>query len=152
MITFYKSMVANNDFITTMQAYLIVNVAVLDINDPPDFGSATIEIPTSEVREKQLNITESNAVQYLQLTMIGSIIRRVTAVDHDLSLNGVVSYALEPASQNTFSLNTFTGDLILQQTLDLQTTYQITITATVRIDLILIPYLTWLVAIFIGFR
>lgn len=31
------------------QAYLLVNVEVLDINDPPDFGSATLEIGTSVV-------------------------------------------------------------------------------------------------------
>ena len=71
-----------------------------------------------------------------QLTTVGTVIRRITAVDHDLSINGVVTYAMEqlsPSGQPTFTMNQFTGDLTLARSLDLQTTYQLRITATVSV-------------------
>ena len=65
---------------------------------------------------------------------MGDVITTLNAVDHDLSNNGLVVYSMQqlaPTGQNTFTLNEFTGDLVLAQSLDLQTSYQIRVTATV---------------------
>ncbi len=71
----------------------------------------------------------------MQVTSVGKVIATLMAIDHDLSGNGLVVYSMEQlvpiAPQGSFTVNQFTGDLVLALSLDLQTTYQIRVIATV---------------------
>ena len=69
-----------------------------------------------------------------QGTQIGTIIARFVAVDDDLSSNGVLVYSLSqssPPGAASFSIHPLTGDLMVIQTLNLNTMYEILVTATV---------------------
>ena len=73
-----------------------------------------------------------NAIQESQ---IGTIVSRLVAMDGDLSSNGVVSYTLQQLSPTnvaaSFTVHILTGDLIVTQSLDLATIYEVRVTATV---------------------
>ena len=71
----------------------------------------------------------------MQGTQIGTIIARFVAVDDDLSSNGALVYSLSqisPSGAASFSIHPLTGDLMIIQSLDLNTMYEIRVTAMVR--------------------
>lgn len=128
------------------KAYLFVVVEVRDINDAPEFASATIDTPVSEVSWKNLSVHcfplehywSYLCNEFLQTSVVGTVVTRIMAIDHDLSNNGVILYSLEQivpvsTSSNLFIINQFTGDLIVAQSLSLNTPYQLRITATVSV-------------------
>lgn len=113
---------------------------MLDVNDPPRFAQNNITIGTSEVNDvtmtsSNLEPTDSIVINMLQQgTQIGTIIARFVAVDEDLSSNGVLVYSLRQTSPNgaaSFSIHPLTGDLMVILSLNLNTVYEIRVTATV---------------------
>lgn len=71
----------------------------------------------------------------MQRTQIGTIITRFVAVDDDLSSNGALVYSIRQLSPSagaaSFSIHPLTGDLMVNQTLNLNTLYEIQVTAMV---------------------
>ena len=71
----------------------------------------------------------------MQGTQIGTIITRFVAMDDDLSSNGALVYSLRQLSPSvgaaSFSIHPLTGDLMVNQTLNLNTLYEIQVTAMV---------------------
>ena len=71
----------------------------------------------------------------MQGTQVGTIITRFVAVDDDLSSNGAVVYSLRQISPESlaasFIIHPLTGDLMVAQSLDLNTIYEIRVIAMV---------------------
>ena len=67
---------------------------------------------------------------------MGRVLTRLVAIDGDLSSNGALVYSLQQLSPTNgvayFIIHPLTGDLIVAQTLDLETIYELQITAIVR--------------------
>ena len=73
----------------------------------------------------------------MQGTQIGTIITRFIAMDDDLSSNGALVYSLTQLSPTSvvasFSVHPLTGDLMVTRSLDLNTVYEIRVTAMVNL-------------------
>ncbi|CAH1187899.1 unnamed protein product [Phyllotreta striolata] len=95
-------------------AHTQLKVAILDENDEaPEFSQSRIDVSLSE-----------NAP-------IGTLVAMLTASDHDQGTNGSVAYNLHQRYEDTFVLDSLTGQLVTKKKLDREkvANYEITIVA-----------------------
>ena len=99
-------------------------VLAIDRGEPAMTGSTSVTITLSDINDNEpVFMNNSIVVSYAESLDVGSIIAVPIATDRDIGVNSRITYSIISGNEEIrFSINSETGEISLQRTLDFETT------------------------------
>ena len=112
-----------------MQSQITFDVQVSDNGNPARFSTQTVTFEIIDINDNVPEfINPPTVISVLETASVQSVVTELSAVDHDLGRNAIISYSLTGPAQ--FTINGTTGAVTLASSLDYETSTEHTIMVT----------------------
>ena len=110
------------DYDILVDSFVILTVTATDLGSPPLHANTIVNITIDSTNDNMPSFNqELYSVSINESVPLNSVILNVTATDIDRGMDGMIHYKFDHASEavaTTFILNSLTGEVSLQKTLD----------------------------------